>query len=288
LASPLASETHFKTGVVPEPFGNVDRPVRSPRDRWDHHARPRSAQDVWDDLQIGFRDNATDFAHVYTAPFRIDGRSALWLGGVLAVGGLIYAWDSEIHAALKRNEFESPYRAVRDTGEFFEPLGYQGFLNQYLLGAYAVGYFAGIGPVRTVTGDILRSFLISAPGKSLANELAGRRGPKVGEGAHSFVFADGRSFPSGHSLAIATVARVVTYHAEFWPVDALAYTAMGTVLLQRVTSDAHWPSDAYFGALYGWFVTDALLDRNAARTEGMQWGPVTTPSRSGLGIQICW
>lgn len=200
------------------------------------------------------------------------------------MGGVLYAYDGEIYDALERNERIEPYRWVRDTGEFFEPVGLQGNINKYLLGGFVVGYATGMEPVTTLTGDVLRSFLISAPGKSAANEIFGRRGPKLGQGPRSFVFADGRSFPSGHSLAIATLARVITYRIRFWPVRVVAYTMMGTVLLQRVTSSAHWPSDAYFGGLYGWFVTDELLRRGEARRLALV--PVRSGDGGGAGVGL--
>lgn len=250
--------------------------------------RPHSAGDVWRDVRVAARNNVSDFVHIYTSPARIDGESALWLGGIVAIGGVLYAFDQDIYDALKRNEFEEPYKWVRDTGEFFEPVGLQGNINKYLLGGVAVGYVTGLEPLTTFSSDILRSFLISAPGKSATNALVGRRGPKIGEGARSFEFGKGRSFPSGHSLAIATVARVITYRVHFWPIQAVAYTMMGTVLLQRVTSSAHWPSDAYFGGLYGWFVTDELLKRRDAR--GLAVVPVlpTEGRNAGVGVRMQW
>ena len=44
----------------------------------------------------------------------------------------------------------------------------------------------------------------------------------------------------------------------------------GTVLLQRITSDHHWPSDVYGGAVYGWVISHALLKLKACRNVNMK------------------
>jgi len=232
----------------------------------EHSARPQSANDVWIDLRDGVSNTVSDAGYIYTSPLRLNRRSALWLGGIVSVGALIFAYDREIYDALKRNERIQPYESVRNTGEFFEPLGFQGNTNQYLIGSYVLGYVTGIELLKEIPGEILTSFLVLTVGKRLTNEVAGRRGPKVGKGARSFVFADGRSFPSGHSITIMTISRVLTHHVQNRPFQYATLGMAGTVLLQRITSDAHWPSDVFFGATFGWVVTDALLGRRMKRS----------------------
>ena len=40
----------------------------------------------------------------------------------------------------------------------------------------------------------------------------------------------------------------------------LSYGIASTVLLQRITSDHHWPSDVYAGAVFGYFVAHEILE----------------------------
>ena len=278
-----SNATSYANSYITSYASSVDERRERPRS-----GRPTSFGDVWHDVSTGVGDTFGDMVSLYTAPARIDKRSALWLGGFVAVGGLLYAYDGDLHDALKRNEFVEPYKWVRDTGEFFEPVALQGNINKYLIGGMVVGYATGLEPVTLITSDILRSFLLTAIPKETANELVGRRGPLRNEGPRSFERGDGRSFPSGHSLAVSTLARVITYRIPYWPVQAVAYTMMGTVLLQRVTSDHHWPSDAYTGGLYGWFATDHLLRRRDARR--LEIVP-TYPSSDvgpGVGMRLTW
>ena len=257
-------------------------------------SRPHSPRQAWSDARGGIANLFSDFGHIYSSPFRIDRRSALWLGGLVSVGAAVYAFDQELYDSLKRNEHVKPYEYVRDTGEFLEPLGFQGDINQYLIGAFAVGYLTGIDPLREIPQEILSSFLILTAGKRLTNAVVGRRGPKLKQGPRSFKFADGRSFPSGHSITIVTIARVLTHHVPHRAFRYPTLAAAGTVLLQRVTSDAHWPSDVVFGAAYGWVVTGALLKRKAERSRlrakkgsasgGAQIVPILLEDGAVLGI----
>lgn len=226
----------------------------------------------------------SDAAHIYSAPARITPRSALWLGGLLAAGGLIYAYDQEIYDTLKRNEFEQPYKPIREAGEFFEPVGFQGFTNQFIIGGFLVGYFTGFDPVVEATGDMLECLLVSAPAKNLTMIAVGREGPSQEKGPREFEFNEGRSFPSGHSLTIVQLASVLSHHVDSKPFSALVYTVAGTVLLQRITSESHWPSDVFAGATLGWFHSHAILNRASGRR--LQVLPAPIDEGKGIGMII--
>lgn len=233
------------------------------------------------DLHSALRTTASDIRHIYTTPARMELRHALWVGGILTVGGVLFAYDQELYDALKRNQSDRYYRPIRKAGEFFEPLGYMGFTNKYLFAALFLGYLAGSDPVVEVSSDILEHFLVASIGKNLMMNLAGRRGPMVEEGARSFDFGEGRSFPSGHSLAITQLATVLAHHIRYRPFQIAIYGTAGTVLLQRITSDHHWPSDVYGGALYGWLISRELLKRKENRRIR-----ITPLSREGTGLGL--
>ena len=233
------------------------------------------------DLHAAFRTTASDIKYIYTAPARMNRRHALWLGGILTVGGVLFAYDQELYDAIKRNQSDKYYRPIRKAGEFFEPLGYMGFTNKYIFAALFLGYLAGSDPVVEASSDILEHFLVASIGKNLMMNLAGRRGPTIEEGARSFDFGEGRSFPSGHSLAITQLATVLAHHIRYRPFQIAIYGMAGTVLLQRITSDHHWPSDVYGGALYGWLISRELLKRKEERRIR-----ITPLNRGGAGLGL--
>lgn len=245
-------------------------------------ARSRPTWNLIDDTGHAVVSTVKDLGYVYSSPARITLESALILGGVVLVGGLVYAFDQEIYDALKRNEFESPYESIRDAGEFFEPLGYQGDINKYIIGALVVGYAIRNEAVVTVSGDIIEALLVASPGKRLGNTVVGRRGPLLGMGARSFEWGDGRSFPSGHSVTIMALTGVLTHHVDVTAFDIFAYAVAGTVLLQRITSDHHWPSDVFAGGLWGWFVAKEILSRRVG--DGVRVGALRMPAGPGLGV----
>ena len=197
---------------------------------------------------------------------------------------MLFACDQEIYDALKRNEDNTYYRPVRDAGEFFEPLGYMGFTNKYLFAALIIGYVADIEPMVSISSDILEHFLVASVGKNLTMTVVGRKGPMVEEGPRSFRFNDGRSFPSGHSLTITQLATVLAHHIPYRPFQVAVYGMAGTVLLQRITSDHHWPSDVYGGALYGWIISHELLKRRENRR--IKITPSTWDGRGGTGLTV--
>lgn len=240
------------------------------------------AWNVFKDLGHGTTTTLSDLGYVYSSPARMTKRSALVLGGMVAVWGLLYAYDQEIYDALQRNQFKQPYKPIREAGEFFEPLGFQGEVNKYIIAALLLGYATRFEPIVTVSSDIIESFIVASPGKRLGNIVAGRRGPLNEKGARSFKFNDGRSLPSGHSVTIVAMMGVLTHHVDSLPFDVVGYTIAGTVLLQRITSDHHWPSDVWAGALWGWFVSREMLKHRVS--ESVEIGAVS--GGRGLGVAV--
>jgi membrane-associated phospholipid phosphatase len=228
-------------------------------------SNPGFAGRAFNDLWYGVKTGFSDLGYIYSSPARINTNSALWVGGILALGGVIFAYDQEIYNAFKRNQDHALYKPIREVGEFFEPLGYMGFTNKYYFSALVLGYLTGYRPLLYFSVDILEAYFIAGLFKNGANVLVGRRRPAYGEGPYSFKFADGTSFPSGHALNVVQLARTLSHHIRFLPVQVAAYGIAATVCLERITSDAHWPSDVYVGAVFGWAVAAEVLRLNDKR-----------------------
>lgn len=80
-----------------------------------------------------------DVGFIYSSPVRLNKRNLLWLGGIAAVGAVIYAYDQEIHDAFQRSRDDKLYKPIRRTGEEIETTGYMGTTNKYYLGAILAG-----------------------------------------------------------------------------------------------------------------------------------------------------
>lgn len=238
------------------------------------------------DLKYGLRTTFSDFLHIYSSPSRMSTSGALLTSGVLILGGVIYTFDQEIYDIFKRNKDNPIYKPVRHVGEFFEPLGLMGFTNKYLFIVLFTGYIFDIEPMVSISADILESYVIAGVAKNAANVIIGRRRPSAGVGPNSFEFGRGTSFPSGHSLNIVQVASILSYHFDNSVFKAIAYSVAGTVLLQRITSDSHWPSDVYAGAVLGWFISHELIDLK--RNRKLSVTPVFRDDARGMDIRIAY
>ena len=238
--------------------------------------RPSFPGRVYRDLKSAVSTGWDDFTHIHTAPARMKPVHLLWTGGILAVGGIIYAYDQDIYDALQRNRDNRFYKPVREAGEFFEPLGYMGFTNKFIFAALGIGCLLGNEWSVAVTSDLLESFIIASPVKNAVMYSVGREGPSQNLGPRSFEAGEGRSFYSGHSNAIMQLATIMSHHVDYRPFTVTAYGIVGIVLLQRVTSDSHWPSDVYFGALWGYLVSSSMLKhkrlQNVTVTPSSPWG----------------
>lgn len=254
-------------------------------------------RNVFGDVAYGGQAFVSDAAYIYSSPARLDKKSALFLGGILAGGGLIFIYDQELFDMFQRNRDEFPIRPLREVGEYFGVLGDGGEIAKYYVGGLVAGYISGVEPFRAITFDLFETYYIAGSIKNVLNRTIGRRRPEFGAGPRSFKFDDGTSFPSGHSTNIIMSAAVVSEHVDFWPVTVASYTIASGIFVERITSSGHWPSDVYAGALYGWFLARGIIDRNHARRA--EWHdddpqtklsvvPFADGETFGMGMRLTW
>ncbi|MCP4548397.1 MAG: phosphatase PAP2 family protein, partial [bacterium] len=104
------------------------------------------------------------------------------------------------------------------------------------------------------------------------------------EGARQFRFNDGTSFPSGHAKNVMIAANVLARRIDFLPVQVAAYGLAGTVCLERITSGSHWPSDVYFAAVYGWIISNELVNRHDRK--GLTVTPGAPDGSPGISLRF--
>ena len=244
----------------------------------------RSFRDVPGDLLTGVKIFFSDFVQVSSAPARWDSGALLWAGGITATGALIFIFDQEIFNAIQRNRDSFGLKQVVKLGEFFEPVGHMAVQNKYFFAALGTGYVFNFRPLTIVSGEILESFFIAGFYSELTKIFAGRQRPFEGEGPYSFSFNDGTSFPSGHARNITQFATILSRHIRFLPFQIFAYTVAVSVSLQRVVSEYHWPSDVYFGAIFGGWVAKTLLDYH--QVKNLTITPKVSPGSGYMGLDF--
>jgi membrane-associated phospholipid phosphatase len=233
------------------------------------------------DLGGAFVDFGRDFWLAVSAPVRMDRGDWLTTAGVVAVGGVLVAFDEEIMRAALRNLDEPGFEQIDEVGTFLEPVGLMGKTNVYFGTAAIASWALGWERANRMFTEIMFSEWIAGMVRGATIKLVGRARPHNDFGAYHFSIGRGSSFPSGHASTIFQVATVLSHHARSTPVSILLYGLAGTVAWQRVTAETHWTSDVWLGAAYGWGVAKLVIRLH--EEEALRVQPAVVPS-GGIGL----
>ncbi len=239
------------------------------------------------DLATAASTIVSDLGYVYSSPARLNKRSAMWLGGFIGIGAVIYIYDQEIRDAVVRSKNAALYKPIHKLGDELEPIGHMGNTNKYYLAAILAGYAVGYKPLVMIPAEILEAQLIAGVLKDAGNIAVGRSRPFEEWGPRHFEYNQGTSFPSGHAKNIVIAARVVSKRVNYLPVTLAAYGIAGAVSLQRISSDSHWPSDVYFSAVYGWISANELLIRHDGGRQ-LTLAPSPPGPSNTLGLRLAY
>ncbi len=274
------------TAAPARTLGPTNTPRRGPQ------RRPLLAAPIWSPRQQPLRDlrhaavtYARDSWTIYTAPARWNRNSLLWLAGLTATAGVLYAYDEDIHAELVRATDRDGYRWFHEYGETVEYVGHMGNMNRFYFGGLALGYLLRLRPLTTLSAQILEAHFISGAVKNLGGFAVGRERPKAGLGARHF--DDGTSFPSGHAINITELAVIFAHHVRFLPFQIACYGTAAAVAFQRITSGAHWPSDVFAACVLGYLTAQQVLKLHEGRS--IMITSASGPSGAvGLAIGCRW
>jgi PAP2 superfamily len=220
-----------------------------------------------------------DWWHVYTSPARMTWKDGAFAAGAIAIGFGIYAADQEIYDEMQLIKDDDWFRPISEVGNFFEPMGTRAFTESWLIGGMFVGYITGYAPLRDISADALESIYLSLVVMTGTKFGMARLRPYQGERTDWFK-PKGAAFISGHTTNVFQLAGVVAHHFPNPWAQTGAYTVATSVALERMTSTKHWPSDVYFGALWGWFVTEQMFNLKENRNFKMQ--PLLTDDGQGV------
>jgi hypothetical protein len=242
------------------------------------------------DAGRGLRILTEDAWSLVTAPSRMTGEDLRNLGLVLAVGGVLFAFDEDIDDFAQRNEREGIFDLTRRTGDHFGRLGLMGETWPYYAGAVVVGYAANVPPLMRMGAEILEAQWMSGALRNAGKIVLGRRRPNERRGAYYFEFNGGTSFPSGHAASVWAAAEVVRLHVDRWWATVPLYTIAGSVSLQRLYSNAHWASDVWIGSVSGIAAARFVFHRHENRdAAGLSIAPTIAPDgRPAIALSAQW
>jgi len=227
------------------------------------------------DYDFSWRGVPGDFLHVLGAPFRMtktEGAAALALAGVTA--GLIAGWDEDIDARIRDRSGSFPFVVVREWSELGHEYGRSNARVAVLFGGLSGGMLAGgivLGDGKLVKTAALtaESFLFTMLAVGTIKLTVGRDRPYLENGPGSFEYLKfstdraKRSMPSGHAAAAFSMMTVIAKQYPSWWVRFPAYTLAAGASLDRVDSRRHWASDVLAGAVLGYFVSSAVVERHS-------------------------
>ena len=229
---------------------------------------------------------AEDAWALVTGPSRWTRDDLATLGGILAVGGVLFAFDPEIEEFAQRNEREPGFDELRRTGDAFGELGLMGETWPYYAGAMVLGYATNQRKIMRMGAQVLESQYLSGALRNAGKIVLGRRRPNEGKGAYFFEFNGGTSLPSGHAASVWSFAEVVRLHLDRWWATAGLYTIASAVSAQRLFSSAHWASDVWLGAVSGVAAARFVYGRHETPdSRGARLTPLVAPDgRPALGL----
>ncbi|MBI4208180.1 MAG: phosphatase PAP2 family protein [Deltaproteobacteria bacterium] len=231
------------------------------------------------------KDLVKTTGYVLTAPVRWDQTDWLLAGGTLSVtAGLILALDENIKNSVQDERFEHGRDLFEEFEEFTKPWGTYLTLTGLWVGFGSAGILLKDDRAKRTSMEVLEAAAIQAGIVYGLKRIFGRARPWKGEGPHDFDWFDSqRSFPSGHTAFIFSLASTV--HAEYpvWWVGVLAYSFAGAIGVERITENAHWASDVFFSAALGTAIGRATV---AFHQRNLPVQPVPMAQSDLLGIAL--
>ena len=184
---------------------------------------------------------------------------------------------AEITAGLVAlDPVDAPYFGKTTTFNEFNKI-FSGPNTQYAMAAFPISWYA-VGLVRhdkyaqdtsLLAGEaVVDSEILCTVMKYIARRELPRNVPPNGSYGDTWFkakvgpFSGVNSFPSGHTIAAFSIATVFAnrYRKHKW-VPYVAYGAAGLVGFSRITTQAHFPSDVFAGAAFGYVISKFVVLR---------------------------
>ncbi len=229
----------------------------------------------------------SDTKKLIAAPAHWDKRDwtkfAIYSG---ATASLLLA-DEQIGEAFQTARIQSGETGENISANFLEPFG-----AKYTLittGAFfTYGLLADDGRSRSTGLLALESFMLSSAFVRLPKYLFGRKRPSAGYGVTPFDFegpGGGLSFPSGHTIAVFSVASVIAnQYADTKWVPVVSYTIAGFAGLSRIYDGKHWASDVLMSAVLGTVIGNMVCQKE--KHHGISVVPYQTNSIKGIKLAV--
>lgn len=194
-----------------------------------------------------------------SAPLKWKTGEWLAAGGVLLVGGALYACDEDLRDVFQRNRSE----AGDDVSFVFKQFGEGKYVFPLILATTLGGWLAGSEKTMDTGLLCLKSFIV-AEGVTQGLKIATQRqrpGTELGrEFWNEPELSFDRSFPSGHATMVWCLAPILAdqYRETGW-VGPTSYGIAALTSYSRLNDDRHWASDVFASAVIGYVSARLVL-----------------------------
>ncbi|MCK9418539.1 MAG: phosphatase PAP2 family protein [Nitrospirae bacterium] len=236
-----------------------------------------------------FKGYGTDFKSMVTSPARWD--TADWITATLVTGAAVglYENDSKIMKWVQDHKTTT----TNNIGDVITDFGHGKFTPVILGGMYLYGHVADDGKMRKTVLLSVESFVLTGVFVQTIKYTTHRHRPYTGDPPHTFDgpslhgTSSNSSLPSGHASSAFAVAAVIASEYDNIIVPPLAYGIAAITALNRVSHNAHWPSDAFLAAAIGYFTGKAIVasHRNVKKSD-LSFTPII--SDGGMGMTLTY
>jgi hypothetical protein len=240
-----------------------------------------------------FKSYLTNTASIITAPLHWEAEDLIKAGAIAGITIFLYTQDDKIKNYVQSHR-SNIINDISTAGKQF---------GEYKIVFPAIGLLYGYGELfdNKNASDVallsLESMILSGVFTQGFKFLLHRHRPFTNDPHNtfdgpSFQTDDSRlSFNSGHSALAFSIASVLsTYYYDKWYVTPIAVGLASLTAYSRVNDNQHWSSDAFFGAVIGYFtgkvVTESFLrkPRGGSGDKGINFEPYVTTSQNGIRI----
>jgi membrane-associated phospholipid phosphatase len=195
-----------------------------------------------------FTNLLNDQKAIWTSPFAADKSSLKWILPVAATSAFLITRD---------NQWSQDYKPSQNTLNWSNDVSEIG--SAYAVYGSVTGFYL-LGKVSnnenlTHTGLVgLEALLNSTIVGGVLKVATNRERPNSGDHDGSF-WGGGSSFPSGHSMAIWSIASAMVNARPrpiYWHI--IAYSIASSVSVARIAEEEHFPSDVFVGSALGFFI----------------------------------
>jgi membrane-associated phospholipid phosphatase len=218
---------------------------------------------------------------IWTSPFVGNNDRFKWMIPLAATSAFLLTRDSDWSQSYKPSEHTLNWsNNVAEIGSAYSVYG--SVTGIYLLGK--VSHNENL----THTGLVgLEALLNSTIVGSVLKVTTDRERPNSGDGDGSF-WGGGSSFPSGHSMAIWSIATAMV-NAQPRPIywHIIAYSLASSVSVARIAEEQHYASDVFVGSALGFFIGRYVAHQSSG-PQKIAFMPVANHKSVGFNLIYKW